>query len=272
MSARDCKILIFSYHSLSNPWHIIAEEGQLKSWLAPSLPTNIEHIAGYGNPLPAWLMVFDRFWWEARGWRVLGLLVINFDRILSNILFKRHPAIEIEKFLDSDYLSLHVKSPDFYWWQGRKLLAMYRQLIRNDFDYIYIVNTSSYVVIDSLQKYCNSLQGKEIYAGPALETGKITYVSGSSRLISRKYFKAIVDASDKFALWGSEDVQFGKVAASLGVPITNIPSTVLSNLEDVSKMTDCQLKRNFHIRVKAGSLKNRNDVSIMQAIHLRLSN
>jgi hypothetical protein len=255
-----------------NPWKEIFEKGTLNTWLSNQLPFNVQHISCYATPPPKALKNIDLAWWNLRRNKFAGYCVTAIDRIISNIFFKNLPRATWEKPLGSAFGSIKVHAPDFWLWQCRKLMCVYEQVIRLEFDYLYIINTSSYVLIENLVDYCTGAKNVGLYAGPVVKSGNLNFVSGSSRLISRDVLEMVVKNREHFDLWRVEDVQFGKVLFSLGVKPTDLSSTEINSFEQIATMTDLELKKNFHIRVKSGTQKKRSDVSIMCGIHERLSN
>jgi hypothetical protein len=249
----------------------IAKAGQLETWLKPELPENVKHISAFGLPLAEWLMKMDQYWWNLRRKSYIGLFVTALDRFFANICFHIAPKITHVAYLESKYSAIKVHLPDFFWWQNWKLIWVYKEVLKFEFDYVLVVNNSSYVNVNKLVEYCRQLNGAEIYGGPILQTRNITFVSGSSRLLSRNVIEKIFNNRNIFDLWRVEDVQFGKVAKTLGFSPTNIESTVISSTKFLNQLTDQDLNKSYHFRVKSGPLKARQDVLIMQSLHNRLS-
>ena len=271
MKDSNTKLLIVTFHSLNQPWRDIAENGQLKTWLKGPLPNNVTHLAGYAKPLPTWLAKWDKKWWDLREGRITGLFVVGIDRIISKVFFRKLPKVSREKFLGSNYEAIKVHQLDFMWWQLRKLLAIYKELVNRDFDYVYFANTSSYVRVKALKAFCDKLSKVDIYAGSVTTTGGTEFISGSSMLLSRELLKKMVINMEMFDLWRYNDVEFGRVAALNAMKPMHLSSTVVTSEEDLSSISDENYIANWHFRVKSGTFIERKDISIMFGIHARLA-
>ena len=228
------------------------------------------HITAYANELPFWLLYLDRKWWNLRESQSLRLLVFGINRIISKVFLKCTPKINTEKFLNSNFLGLRVNQLDSMTWQLRKLLEVYNHIQIYDFDYVYFVNSSSYVRIEALKSFCDSLGKKDIYGGSISATGGITYISGSSKLLSVGVLKKIICSRSMFDLWRYEDVEMGKVASFNEIKPTLIRSTVIASLSELKNLTNEELTKNFHLRVKSEANSIRQDSQIMQEIEARL--
>jgi hypothetical protein len=67
-----------------------------------------------------------------------------------------------------------------------------------------------------------------------------------------------------------EDSAMGKLVKSLNIDFVPLPSLIIESPESLVQISDSELKRHFHFRVKSGALNSRNDVQIMTSLHKRL--
>ena len=63
----------------------------------------------------------------------------------------------------------------------------------------------------------------------------------------------------------------GNLVRKQGFAIVELKSLDIASMRELESLTRKQLEETIHYRVKSGTLKNRNDIQIMSALHLKLS-
>ena len=260
-------ILLVVGHGLYEPWLDILNRGQRQTWLTWAFPDNIKVIHLHGTPVPGIGQYLDQLHERARwGSRWTALLQRNFDRILSLPFRKYIPKVTPSKLLEIEQESIHVHIPDIYFtqiWQDFAWLKFF--LEETKYDFLFSTTTSSLIKPKSLSRVVSSLDfSRPIYAGFKPHPG-IDFAAGNNRLLSRPAAELILSNRHKLDFGIIEDVAIGTLASKLGIPFTQLPSLHITSIPDLQEKINL-IHSNFHIRVKSGSMNNRNDVKLMQEV------
>ena len=102
----------------------------------------------------------------------------------------------------------------------RKTIAVFEYCLDNfDFDFLFKVNTSTYVHFDNFYKYISKQSPSQFYGGSF--NGR-QWASGLGLIFSKDIVELIVSNLKNFKLSDQEDVWIGRVLAELGVPKSEI--------------------------------------------------
>jgi hypothetical protein len=116
-----------------------------------------------------------------------------------------------------------------------------------------------------LERIFSLPENQPIYAGVKAYAGA-NFAAGNCRLLSRSAAILVLQNCRHFDAGYIEDRAMGNLMEKIGIPFIELPSLNISSIEELDRTSDKTMKRNFHIRVKSGTFKNRNDVALMQAV------
>jgi hypothetical protein len=166
---------------------------------------------------------------------------------------------------------LEVAIPDAYVLAPSRELALFSYFLREtDARWLYMTTTSSYVRAGRLLEHARALGQYGVYAGTRVEAGRHAFASGANRLLSRDVVEAIMGSRKYWDRSLLEDLGMGKLVHRLGVQLIALPTLNLEAVDDVNLLPAQLLDENYHFRVKSGPLDERDDVSVMLALHSRL--
>ena len=137
-------------------------------------------------------------------------------------------------FLDYDGSHLTVISDDGYSELSYKTLKSFEWVDKNiDFNFLFRTNTSSYVDIEKLIKFCKTSNDSYLYRGKKITNffndEEIAYVSGAEILLSKNAFKLLLEKKDEWDTKLVDDVSIGKIFQDYKVPIKESSSIIFDN-------------------------------------------
>ena len=266
-------VLVSVGHALQEPWTTIFRLGSEKTWLTSAIPCEFELVHFHGLPLKSfgsfWDRIHEHLRWRNR-WYARALAWI--DTLAGYPILLFIPKIRISGRLHSSFPVFEVCFPDSYQFLRWKDLAVLKYFLeQTNCQYIYMITNNSYLNFSNLKKLVSDAPQTAFYGGTKAYDGA-EFAAGNSRLISRDVARLIVKNKGKFSLGLIEDAAMGKLVKSLNVIFTPLPSLIVDSVEDLAQLSDLELKKHFHFRVKSGSMTSRNDVQIMTRLHERLIN
>ena len=106
-----------------------------------------------------------------------------------------------------------------------KTLDFFEYALENlDFDYIFRTNSGSYINLNSIQKFTNTLPDKNVYCGVEGFLRDITFASGSGFFVSKDIVEILVDNRSQLlelAKTDIDDVCIGALlCGDMGIPVT----------------------------------------------------
>lgn len=157
--------------------------------------------------------------------------------------------------------SKHLKDQELYLQSPEgpnitdKTIKMFKYCLDNlEFDFLFRTNISSYVNINRLYKYCQTLKPQDIYQGYIGVYSGIKYASGSGILFSKDVVKIIIDLHTKIKGAGlHDDPYIGKILSFANIPLNSLPRFDYlhsSNVDSINKFHNEDLIKNFHYRCK----------------------
>ena len=105
-----------------------------------------------------------------------------------------------------------------------------------------------------------------------MDVGDEHFQQGAFRLYSRDVIEYIVRNRKSYNHSAPEDVAMGRGFSKLGIELVPLPSYNFTDIEGVESLTTEDFLNNYHFRMKSGSFKKRQDVSIMHSLHDRIQN
>jgi len=257
-------------HGLYEPWIDILHSGQTPTWLSNNFIEGFEVHHFHGVPGNSLIIKYDKFHEKLR-WtnRWVAMPLRKFDQILG-FPFRHHiPKQKISRRINLKHPVIEINIIDIYATMKWKDLAILEYFIKHSSsNYLFMTTTSSYIRPAKLSKLVADLPRTELYAGAVAYAGA-DFAAGNNRLFSRDVVKKILDNRKKLDCGVIEDVALGNLCKVLRIPLIELPKCNISSLEELSSLTDVELKNNYHFRLKSGTISERNDTQIMNELHKR---
>lgn len=248
------RVLVLVLAMDAQPWRMIEDEGQRKTWAAEPHP-DIPVFWLYGKTGPA--STVARY--AQRGvQRFVPAAHNTYSRLVGG-WFASRPVKTV-----GDRLLTGV--PETYLNTNAKNIAGLRHLLATEeFDYVFRTNTSSYVDLAGLDEYVQGLAAEGLYAGFIGERDGIKFASGTCTLISRDLVEhAVNDPAWEFGL--VDDVAVGRSMVRAAVEVQPVNRVDVLTPEDLDALTAETLAGAFIVRCK--SLGGRgHDVEAMRRAH-----
>lgn len=265
------KVLLALFHGLYEPWLSILHQGQEKTWLRLDRPPEVQVVHFHATKLrtPGWK--FDRFH-EFLRWKNkwFAYVLEIFDRLVGFPLMLYIPSYSRSNELKITDPAVHIHFPDSYQFMRWKDLSVLKYFVtETNADFIFMSTTSSYLLPNKLLEQIQTLQRNRVYAGVNPYEGA-NFAAGNNRLISRDVAKLILKYRYRFDPGIIEDRAMGEMLTKMKIGFTPLPSLHLTSKDDLDRTSNSELMNNFHIRVKSGAFNERNDVSLMEAVHERV--
>jgi hypothetical protein len=136
---------------------------------------------------------------------------------------------------------------------GMKVLLGLRHVIENyEFDYLFRTNSSSYVSIESLEKFASKLPSKKVFYGPEATLGKIKFRSGSGYLLSKDVVQGVLDNHTSWEHCVPEDVAISRVIELRNLAIQKTTTRIdILDVKDSQKISPALEQDIFHFRCKS---------------------
>ena len=264
------KILVVISHGYYSPWIDIALSGQDKTWLAGDIPSNVEILHYHGTPLGRLGLLLDKFHERVRWSNRFGYALLKqFDSVVTFPFLAMIPPSTPSELLFLRHKTIHVKWPDSYLTFRWKARGMFKYILDNyDFDFLFMTTTSSYIRLDELSRLLSSKTPIRFLGGATAYSGA-NFAAGSNRVLSRDLVQNLLKDSKSYLPFPIEDLSMSKSLMEGGVKLVRLPHLDISSLTALEQLSDSELISHYHFRLKSGSLNNRGDVAIMNALHER---
>lgn len=264
------KILVLVGHALYEPWSSILYEGQLKTWATTS-SNPIVHT--FANPVKKPLKILDSLLWKLKWNTTTGKIATGLEVILKFPFSVFQGKLIEQKLPGSDERAFRLDIPDLDLLMNFKSYALITGSLAYDFDFLVCTTTSSYLNLDNLNNAIKKLPRNGLIAGRILEQGSSKFASGSFRVFSRDVVVEFLNQRSKFSTWRPEDQAFGflVIESGMDVQFVKLSSIDVPSLDLLEEIPNDLLSETIHFRLKSGTLGKRDDISIMHALHHRLS-
>lgn len=124
------------------------------------------------------------------------------------------------KVLEKRGEDLHLLTKEVYYNIGRKTLECFEFIKSFNFDYIYRVNSISYVDKTKLKLFLEDKPRNDFYCGFIGQFLDYHYASGSGYVLSKNLLHTVLDSSSDWDHTLIDDVALGKLLTSKNVTIT----------------------------------------------------
>jgi len=269
---RNSKLLCAISHGLYSPWLDILNNGQEKTWLTEVIPDGISILHFHGKPLGKFGQSLDRIHERIR-WtnRYMSLPLSIIDEFFGFPFKKFTPSYSPSQKLATRHAALQINSIDAYVTYRWKLLGLFRYFLEETSNnFLLLTTTSSYINLDKLWDFIETLPDTRVYVGSLSYPGA-KFVSGSNRILSRDVVSAVYSNMTSWRIGTIEDLELGRLIKTLlGIDPTTFPIINIETLGQLDNLDSEIFLSNYHFRLKSGNLKNRNDVGIMVALHKKL--
>lgn len=269
---QNSKLLCAVSHGLYSPWLDILINGQERTWLTEEIPDGISILHFHGKPLGRFGQSLDRAHERIR-WtnKYMSLPLSIIDEFFGFPFKKITPSYSASQKLATRHAALQIDSIDAYVTYRWKLLGLFNYFLEEtSHNFLLLTTTSSYINLNKLVDFIETLPDTRVYAGSLSYPGA-KFVSGSNRILSRDVVKAVYSNMTSWRVGTIEDLELGRLIKTLlGIDPSTFPIINIETPEQIENLDSEIFLSNYHFRLKSGSLKNRNDVAIMVALHKKL--
>lgn len=145
---------------------------------------------------------------------------------------------------------------------GKKTICAFEYLLTTDFDYVFRPNSSSYVNIEKLFEFTQTLPDNLVYNGSAIPYPMVgECCSGCGFFLSRDLVKIIVDNKEKWNHYLIDDIALCEFLFNMNIKMTSSHRLKIFNFVEGNLygseglVTDDALLNNFHITTRSGEYK-----------------
>ncbi len=271
----DPNLLVGVMHVNREPWISIVRDGQIPTWALQSYKKfEVVYFHSTMNLL-TWKInqIIESLRWtkgKYASYAISYTLMAIYAPWRNFIPTARHSAF---KSSGIDFNSVIVNIPEMTSTMRWKKLAILRHFLDSTkADYLVITNSSSIinlkVLVESLIE--KHEPGMPLYAGPLHKGYDGTFVSGSFTLLDRRAADLLLKGRSLIPLHVMDDIGFGTAFEKLSISPTEISSLIIASEEDLNKLSDNEIRKAGHFRLKSGNLKSRNDVALANKLIQRL--
>ena len=265
------KILIVAIHGPYEPWLSILQDGQSKTWMESSSKTRI--INAFGIKIHPKLLMLDQQIYYLR-WsdnRVLAYAALLFELVTKKIFRLNRYQPDINSVKNQGLLDLwEVQMPDSLLLQGVKNMAIFRNSLSFEFDFLLTTLTSTYLNVPALEEYLDKKTPIEFLGGRIEKSGTMKFQQGSLRVFSRDVVQKIVENSRNYQHWKIEDIALGRLLSSYYCNFTTIPNLTVESPKEIEAIEEADLKTTVSYRCKSTSAGRRSDADLMKLLHHRI--
>ncbi len=271
------------------PWKSIFEYGNKQTWINTFCDENCKVYLIEGKNYKIWYKIesiVEDLRWNRNGvlaFALLKLIILVFDLFMS----KRVKNLKVQKRIDKGIVYINYNYPDMVFLTRYKIYLAIQHFLNTEHSHMILLTNSSYYDYYRLQEVLKKNNKTIHYGGSLVETNDDSFISGSSRIISKSFAQLIYSNFKEWDRFSPEDVGLGAFAKKYKIHPTHLPLINFSSIEQV----DCFFNKNskpdiFQYRVKSSIDINqkinttkfyqadapRNDVNLMLKIHEFLVN
>lgn len=273
------KVLIAVYHTRQEPWESITTHGQLNTWVPIAEHAGFGLLYCFGSlripGLSRLDKVLESFRWN-RGAR-LSSLRNHINKIMAFPFGDIVPKVKEVPFSGtrSDLLGLKASIWDLQSTGRWKQLALFKYFISNqNYDYLVITTSSSYIRPDLLIKSLSKLKTEFVYAGAVNgDAESERFVSGSFTVVNRNFAELALRNKRSIPTHLLNDLGLGNLASKFKVEPQELRSINIDNLNALDSLTGLELSKCVHFRLKSLNIVSgeREDVQLFHRLHTILT-
>jgi hypothetical protein len=269
---KPTKILVLTLAVEKNPWLEIERNGQLRTWNSKHSPdtTFLRYSGVIENKLRSKLI---QKIWEKLNSNFFARNNIFFKKMFNFLLKafnskinKQIPPAEIENN------QIVTNAPEGWAFLGIKTISAFKCALETlEFDFLFRINTSSYLNVEKMRESLATVEPRNYYAGlKGIHRGQI-FASGCGYILSRDLVELVVDNYKSWNHLQIDDVALGELLTTkFNFPIQEFPRIDVNSIEAVQTITSKDLQNTFLFRCKTG--ESDSTISIMRELHKKLQN
>ena len=269
---KSVKLLVLTLAVEKNPWLEIETNGQRKTW-------NSKHLED---------TEFLRYLGKIEHRLGNRLIQLVWNRLNSNSISNSNPFIKViypyllrafnAKLNGKIFASkvedgqITTEAPEGWSFIGVKTISAFNcALETSDFDFMFRINTSSYLNVEKLRETLLKVEPRNYYAGVMGNHKGQSFASGCGYILSRDLVQLVVD---NFKLWNHsliDDVALGELLTKeFDFQIQEFSRIDVDSVDKVRSISDQELSNTFLFRCKTG--RSDSTISIMKELHSKLQN
>jgi|694.fasta_scaffold97536_2 hypothetical protein len=264
----NTRILITAIHGPYQPWLQILSEGQLRTWMSPK--SGIRIINVFGEKIKPKHQELDQKiyylrWSKNKAVAYLSLLLeAVFKIVFLTNRYRPNVVVKTDQEFGNVWM---IQMPDLLVLQGVKNMAVFRESLKHDFDYLVTTITSTYLNLQLLENYLAAKPKISFVGGRIERSGSMLYPQGSFRVYSRDVVEYIVNNSKKYKHWKIEDIAMGNLVNKAYRNFENIPNLTLDSTASLVDLTSQDYESVISYRCKSMNGNKRMDAPIMHLLH-----
>jgi hypothetical protein len=235
---------------------------EIKSAIHPELESlyrryGFEVFYVYGEKRPPLERKIRRRVEEIR-WGRFHIILRLYDFLFLNLYRFFHPKISLEKG------NIFVDVPEDIRHLSVKILSALELLIHQDYEVIIRTTVSSILNPKLLMDFCTQVgQEDAIYYGgrQIKQSDGFEFVSGSFTIWNNSAVNFLLDSRKNLDFSLVDDVCFGRIFRSAGIPVKSVPSFIVRDLSEIPATSE--LEKTLHFRCRTG-VDVRDDVPVMR--------
>lgn len=243
-------------------------EGQFQTWIQEISP-NMKVIRYRSKIAPRIIQFLDRRHEKLRYSKRWGRVISAFNYLVSPYISRNIPRYDFDEVKEI----LNVDTWSTVRLFGRRNLALFSWFYREtDFDFLFAINTSTYVSPRLLLEFVEKLNpSEELFVGTFQKYDELggVYISGAGKLLARPTVSKILDRRHEYPMDNLEDVSLGQFLTSLGASFVNEPFLHIESRSSVEGFDFENLSCYFYFRCKSDK-GIENDLEAMRTLHDKL--
>lgn len=262
------KDLILIQHAHYQPWISVLYKGPIQTWLK-NPPSNIYYF--FGKAQNTKVRKLDMIFWNLKWNKNVGRAFLFLEYLFHKLMNRYRPGIKLGFLPNSEIKAFKLEMPDLNLLYAHKTINTLEFALTLPWERLVMVTSSSYINLKALDELLSDLPNRKLIAGKILHQQANHFPSGSFRIFSRDVVEQLVKTRSKYRLYLPEDLALGKLASTFDLPMIELSSIDLPDLETLESLSQEDLERTPHFRCKSGTHENRDDVEIILRLHERLT-
>lgn len=271
-------LLVIVMHSRQEPWESIVQKGQLKTWVPDAIESGVEVVycsSIRSTRISKFLDKCNEFLrWHA-GSRISDLRNL-LNRKLSRKHLKTVPTFTVEAseqvYFPAKIMSVRV-SDTYYSQRWRGVAAMKYFIEQTDARFLAIITSATYlqskILIEKLSRF-----NEDIFFGGSVISGEFddSFISGAQMIFNKRAAQKILDNMELIPGELLNDLGLNVAIEKLNIQKFSLSSTNLQNTLELNALSDGEILREHHFRLKSFQNGIRIDTLLFNELSFRLEN